>query len=144
MNLSISNAIRVIALSWVVAVSFGALGAHFLKAHLTPDSLESFQVGLRYHFYFNIASLLLILIHSQLGIQRISTVLKLMSIGTLLFSGSIYLLSTSSLTGLSVSFLGPVTPIGGLLLIISWFLLFMNVKSKSTNEMQKKKTNSKY
>ncbi len=123
--------IRANAISWIIAVSFGALGAHFLKNHLSPDALDSFQVGLRYHFYFNIASLLIILLQTQIEIPRISLVLRLMTAGTLLFSGSIYLLSTSDLTGLSVRFLGPVTPIGGMLIIFSWILLFFSTKPKS-------------
>ncbi len=139
MNFSSYNAIRAIALSWVIAVSLGALGAHFLKDQLNLQSFESFQVGLRYHFYFNIASLLVILLQSQIEIKRISIILKLMSFGTLLFSGSIYLLSTTALTDLPVRFLGPVTPIGGLLIISSWFLFFFSIKPKSAIRNAKNK-----
>ncbi len=130
MKLNTYRSIRLIALSWAIAVLLGALGAHFLKSQLSPESLDSFHVGLRYHFYFNIASLLIILIGKQLEIKRISLILSIMSVGTILFSGSIYLLSTKELTGLTVSVLGPVTPLGGLLIIMSWLMLFFNLKVK--------------
>jgi uncharacterized membrane protein YgdD (TMEM256/DUF423 family) len=50
--------------------------------------------------------------------------------GTLFFSGSIFLLTTKNLTGVDFKFLGPVTPIGGLLLIMAWFWLFIKILTK--------------
>jgi uncharacterized membrane protein YgdD (TMEM256/DUF423 family) len=50
-----------------------------------------------------------------------------------LFSGSIYLLSTSAITKLKASILGPLTPIGGLFLIVSWLYLFYIAIVKNTN-----------
>ncbi|HEX4887561.1 MAG TPA: DUF423 domain-containing protein [Luteibaculaceae bacterium] len=106
-----------------VAIILGALGAHALKAKLDPSSLESFKTGVEYHIYHGLA--LLILSNSRwfkkLPYRRLSLIL--LHCGILLFSGSIYLLSTQSVSGLAFSFLGPVTPVGGLLLIGNWILI---------------------
>lgn len=106
-----------------VAIILGALGAHALKAKLDPSSLESFKTGVEYHIYHGLA--LLILSNSRwfkkLPYRRLSLIL--LHSGILLFSGSIYLLSTQSVSGLAFSFLGPVTPVGGLLLIGNWILI---------------------
>jgi uncharacterized membrane protein YgdD (TMEM256/DUF423 family) len=66
-------------------------------------------------------------------------IFKLAVIGIILFSGSIYLLSTKQLTGIDVNYIGIVTPIGGLLLIISWLLLmFAFLSKKSINSEETK------
>lgn len=139
MQITKITSIKMIALSWAISVSLGALGAHFLKEHLTADALASFHVGLRYHFYFNIAALLLIVLNNQFVIYKFSRILLFMGIGTALFSGSIYLLSTSSLWGIDFKFLGPVTPIGGVLIIVSWILLFVNIGHSMSAEKSKNK-----
>jgi uncharacterized membrane protein YgdD (TMEM256/DUF423 family) len=62
--------------------------------------------------------------------KRVHRILNLLILGVLLFSGSIYFLSTQSISGISVSILGPITPIGGVLMITAWILLFLQaVKS---------------
>ena len=106
------------------AVMTGALGAHALKAVLESSSLESYLTASRYQMYH---SIMLIGIaaswnHLNLKLAKISVIFTL--IGTVLFSGSIYLLSTRSISGLEgLSFLGPITPIGGLCLITGWLSL---------------------
>lgn len=107
-----------------VAVITGALGAHALKALLDPNSLDSYLTATRYQMYHAIMLLAVAANWRNLHPKwaKISVILTLM--GTLLFSGSIYLLSTRSISGLDgLSFLGPITPIGGILLIIGWILV---------------------
>lgn len=121
MNKNISITACVFAL---LAVVLGAMGAHLLENHLSPESLDSFETAVRYQMYHAIVLLILGLtnkINNKL-------VYGLLIAGICLFSGSIYLLSTRSLLGLGdISFLGPVTPIGGLLLISAWIILLLKV-----------------
>lgn len=107
------------------AVILGAFGAHLLSNLLSVDALQSFEVGVRYQFFHGMALLLLSLTpNPQKFINRTAL---LFITGTLLFSISIYLLSLSTMygdTGLP-AILGPVTPIGGLMLILGWLNLLV-------------------
>jgi len=107
------------------AVVLGAFGAHLLSDMLSADALQSFEVGVRYQFFHGLALLFLSL--SPDSKKVMSRTALLFVIGTLLFSSSIYLLSLSTMygdTGLP-ALLGPVTPIGGLLLILGWVNLLV-------------------
>lgn len=105
-----------------IAVIAGAMGAHALKPLLETQALESYETAVRYQVYHGLALLILN------GIGRASQWSnRLMITGTLLFSGSIFVLSTDELMGISASFLGPVTPLGGVLLIASWAVIVNNI-----------------
>ena len=111
------------AFSSAIAVILGALGAHALKTVLPDAQLASFETAVRYHIYHALAILLTAIIGLQLK-ASLQVTLWLFAIGTLLFSGSIYLLATIPLHGLEgLRALGPVTPIGGVLLIAGWISL---------------------
>ena len=117
-----NSRIRIAALLGLVAVVLGALGSHALKARLAPEALESFEVGVRYQMLH--ALLLLAVEALPILIERYKRIIaRLVVSGVLTFSGSIYLLSTRAISGLDLSFLGPVTPVGGLLLIAAWGVL---------------------
>ena len=104
-----------------IAVIMGAMGAHALKTVLSPEELESFGTGARYNMYHAIMLFALAANIKNIDRKWLTISVNLTLIGTLLFSGSIYLLSTSALTGITAkSILGPITPIGGLLLISGW------------------------
>ena len=122
------------AIMGAAAISLGALGAHALKGALNPDSLESFKTGVRYQAWHAIA--LLALGFSNKSFKFKNLVFIFWTTGSLLFSVSIYFLSTSTVTGLHWSFLGPVTPIGGLLMIVGWILLFIGALKYSPSENQ--------
>ena len=109
----------------MLAVSLGALGSHFLKARLSADALNSFEVGVRYLIYHSLA-MILINSFSTLDGHVKTLFLRLILSGILLFSGSIFLLATKDLHGWSVKYLGPITPIGGLLLISAWGYLMIS------------------
>lgn len=113
-----------------IAIILGALGAHSLKATLSTESLESFNTGVRYQAWHAIA-LLAISNLSNLHYQKWITWLWVL--GIFMFSGSIYLLSTTTITKLGVSFLGPVTPLGGLLLIAGWVFVLLSALKKDGN-----------
>lgn len=112
-----------------VSIVLGAFGAHALKKVLNADQLNSFEVGVRYMMYH--ALFLLFLGATQLVFPEQKNILYNLTVsGVLLFSVSIFLLSTASVTGMNFKFLGPVTPIGGLLLIVSWSMLFYYIITK--------------
>lgn len=111
------------------AIALGAMGAHYLKNQvdagiLTAANLNSFETGVRYHIYHSIALLIIGLLADKLHIGLVKKAAFCFMIGTVLFSGSIYILSTAALTGLTaVHWIGPVTPIGGIFLITGWILI---------------------
>jgi uncharacterized membrane protein YgdD (TMEM256/DUF423 family) len=103
----------------VLGVVLGAFAAHILEKQLTFDELNSFQTGVRYQIYHAFALLIL----AVLPLNKTSLLARFFIGGTVLFSGSIYLLTLDRLMGVDLSFLGWVTPIGGLALITAWLLL---------------------
>lgn len=107
----------------MLAVIFGAFGAHALKKILSDDQLKSFETGVKYQMYHAIVLLLLGLNPTYIT----SGIYWCFTIGILLFSFSIYGLVISSAKGKKLKFLGPITPIGGLLFIIGWLLIILNV-----------------
>ena len=107
-----------------LGVVLGAFAAHGLKPLLSVSAFESFNTGIRYQMYHAFL-LFFIGITTQIKLNQKSILFKLISIGVLLFSGSIYLLSTNDLTPFNFKVIGFITPIGGLFLIASWLLLFV-------------------
>jgi uncharacterized membrane protein YgdD (TMEM256/DUF423 family) len=114
-------------------IAFGAFGAHGLKNVITdPDQLLSFETGVRYQLIHGVAFLALGSMADRFSTLNF-TVYRLLVFGVILFSFSIYALVLASIGGDSVisKILGPITPIGGLLLIIGWLILFVRLwKSK--------------
>ncbi len=111
--------ITLASLSGMLAVIFGAFGAHALKGKLDDQALKVFETAVQYHFYHTFA----LLVVGVIALNQPQTVLLKSSgwsfvIGILVFSGSLYLLS---LTG--VRWLGAITPLGGLALIAGWACL---------------------
>ena len=107
----------------MLSVMLGAYGAHGLKSRLSEDLMNTFQTGVEYQMYHSLA----LLIAGMLAYQWPETQLLrwsgyLFLVGMIMFSGSLYLLS---LTGLRI--FGPITPLGGLVLIAAWLLLTMGI-----------------
>lgn len=107
-----------------LGVLLGALGSHALAEKLSANSMVSFMVAVRYLIYHGLALLMLSGLPSISEIVKERVVLLLVT-GTVVFSLSILLLSTKSIHGLAVSFLGPITPIGGLILLLGWGYLIV-------------------
>lgn len=115
----------------LVGVVLGAFAAHGLRSVLTDSALESFQTGVRYQMY-HAFFLFVIGLNSHLSSAQKKYFLGLTLAGIILFSLSIYLLATNAMTSIDFSFLGPITPIGGLFLISAWgFLLYVHIKHKN-------------
>ncbi|ACU08711.1 protein of hypothetical function DUF423 [Flavobacteriaceae bacterium 3519-10] len=114
----------------LLSVILGAFGAHAFRKILSPEKLESFETGVRYQMY---AAFFLLIVGYILKFETTSEkwISILMIAGTFIFSVSIYLLAFNGISGMNFKFLGPITPIGGLLMIISWLMLiFYFVKDK--------------
>jgi uncharacterized membrane protein YgdD (TMEM256/DUF423 family) len=113
------NFIITAAVMGALAVILGAFGAHALKATLTAEQLQTFEVGVRYHFYHAFALLLTGILYKEFSSKLLVWAGNLFIAGTVLFSGSLYLLSTIE----GFKKLGIITPIGGACFIAGWLLL---------------------
>jgi uncharacterized membrane protein YgdD (TMEM256/DUF423 family) len=111
----------------VVAIILGAFGAHALKEKLDANQLSSFETGVRYQMYQGF-SLLILGLNAVKFKFKLHSITGLLLVGTLLFSGSIYGLSLQPIIEVKLSFLGPITPLGGLLLIIAWVIFIVQLK----------------
>lgn len=112
------------------AVILGAFGAHALKSRLTETLLHSYETAVQYQFMHALALLATTAIYQQYAQQLLSTRLLTSAscffiAGIILFSGSLYLLSLTTLRTLGFINIGIVTPIGGLCFIIGWALLLV-------------------
>jgi uncharacterized membrane protein YgdD (TMEM256/DUF423 family) len=106
------------SVSAFVAVALGAFAAHGLKARLAPELLATFETGARYQMYHALALLGAAWAYTRWPGALVSAGGWLFVAGTLLFSGSLYVLA---LTG--VRWLGAITPLGGLALLAGWLCL---------------------
>ena len=106
----------------LLSVILGAFGAHAFKKILSVERLESFETGVRYQIY---AAFFLLIVGYILKFETSSEkwISILMIAGAFLFSVSIYFLSFQDYWGINLKFLGPITPLGGLFMIISWGML---------------------
>ena len=118
----------------VTGIIFGAFGAHAFKEIIPIESQQTFETGVRYQMYH--AFMLLFLGSVPFIRQKAKKIMYYFTvIGTVLFSGSIYGLATNTLSTFDFKSIGFLTPIGGLFLILSWFLLFVNlIKMMPKNE----------
>jgi uncharacterized membrane protein YgdD (TMEM256/DUF423 family) len=116
----------VAALLGITAIILGAFGAHALKKQLSVEQLGSFEIGVKYQMYHALF-LLFLGMNTFLNEKVKKVVFQLVVFGVFFFSGSIYLLTTKAITGVDFKFIGIVTPIGGVLLIMAWSFLFWNV-----------------
>lgn len=111
------------AIFGMLAVILGAFGAHALKAAVPPQQVQIWNTAVQYHFY-HVFALLFLSTFARFKNNLVFASYCLFSLGIVLFSGSLYLLSCSSILQWSwLPVLGPVTPVGGLLFIAGWFTL---------------------
>ncbi|HEY0046127.1 MAG TPA: DUF423 domain-containing protein [Flavobacterium sp.] len=114
----------------MLAVIFGAFGAHGLKELLSVEQLSSFETGVKYQMYHALM-LLFVGMSQQVSDKSKKVILYLVTAGIVLFSGSIYLLSTREILGVDVRSIGFITPIGGLLFISAWAILLASALAKN-------------
>jgi uncharacterized membrane protein YgdD (TMEM256/DUF423 family) len=106
------------SLSAFLAVALGAFGAHGLKERVSPEMLAIFEVGVRYHMYHALALLGVAWAATRWPGGSINAAGWLFLFGTLVFSGSLYILSVTG-----IRWLGAITPIGGAAFLIGWLCL---------------------
>jgi uncharacterized membrane protein YgdD (TMEM256/DUF423 family) len=109
----------------MTGIILGAFGAHGLKELVSVEAQQTFETGVRYQIYH---AFFLLVIGSLSSIQqKFKKIIFYLTItGVILFSGSIYGLATNALTTFDFKIIGFITPVGGLLLILSWLFLFIN------------------
>src|SRR5688572_9559280 len=116
--------LAVASLIGLIGVSIGAFGAHFLKSRLEVTDLDVLRTGVLYLFIHILATFIVAMIgRVNLNSRLLKSAALSFIIGVILFSGSLFIISTRSLTGLSTGFIGPITPIGGLGFIGGWLML---------------------
>lgn len=106
-----------------LSVALGALAAHWLKANISAASVQSFDTAVKYQLTHALAMLIMVALAEKFHTRLYKYAYYAFLFGIILFSGSIYLLSTRELTHITWTWLGPLTPLGGLSFITGWILL---------------------
>lgn len=107
----------------LLGVAIGAFGAHALKSFLEASQrTDTFETGVKYMFYHGLALILVGILQKEYPVAAVTNAGWAFLIGIVIFSGSLFLLCA---TGVKV--LGAITPIGGVSMIVGWFLLFWGV-----------------
>jgi uncharacterized membrane protein YgdD (TMEM256/DUF423 family) len=125
---------RIFAVGSVLAglgVVFGAFGAHALKASLTSKMLDTFETGVRYQMYHGLGLLALAWAISRWPERRLVPAAWLLLVGTVVFSGSLYLLVVTG-----VRWLGAITPLGGVALLAGWGLVTWRLLAKAPDSLR--------
>lgn len=123
------NKLILIGIMGAIAVSLGALGAHFLRSKLetgliTADQLNGFDTAVKYQMYHVLGMLLLVILNKLFPNKFFGWAYALFFWGIILFSGSLYFLCTRNLLGADwLKFLGPVTPLGGVCFVLGWLCI---------------------
>lgn len=118
--------ISIAAIFGFLAVGLGAFGAHSLKSMIDAAQIATFETGVRYQFYHALALLLVGILAGKHPSKMMKWVGWLFILGIICFSGSIYLLSTRDILGITnTALLGPITPLGGTLFLAGWLILFL-------------------
>jgi uncharacterized membrane protein YgdD (TMEM256/DUF423 family) len=127
-SLSTNSIRQIAAIFGIIAVIFGAFGAHALKVQLSATALENWKTAVNYQFVHALALLLLATLPTTRFI-RLSA--WFFTLGIVCFSGSLYLLSIKEILNINTAFVGPITPLGGLFFIIGWVCLFFSAFKKN-------------
>jgi uncharacterized membrane protein YgdD (TMEM256/DUF423 family) len=110
---------RIGAFTAMLSVVLGAFGTHLLKDRLSADAINVYDTGVQYQMYHSIGILLIALLIERLPSQKLAIwAARLLLMGIVLFSGSLYALALSG-----VKVLGAITPLGGIAFIAGWICL---------------------
>lgn len=125
----LNNFIRLAAWLGALSVVLGAFGAHALKNMAPPKAVEIFETGVRYQFYHVFALMLAGILYQYFPNKYMYWSGYCFISGIILFSGSLYLLTYASANN-STAFrwVGPITPLGGLLFVAGWILLALGIR----------------
>ena len=104
----------------LLSIVFGAFGAHALKDHLSQYSASVYEKAVLYQMFHALGILLVTILGSQIDSVDFSSSIYFFIAGIVLFSGSLYILAITD-----IKWLGMITPIGGMLFIVGWFLVLL-------------------
>ena len=122
--------LKIATLLGALAVILGAFGAHSLKQVVSENAVNTFETGVRYQFYHVIALLAAGLLYKDFANKWIRNAGRFFIIGIILFSGSLYVLTFFvALVKPAASWIGIITPFGGLAFILGWIFLFVGIKN---------------
>jgi uncharacterized membrane protein YgdD (TMEM256/DUF423 family) len=116
----------------MISIVLGAFGAHALKEVLKEEQLISFETGVRYQMIHGLGLLIIGLNADRHGF-KLKAVYRLVLLGVLLFSVSIYFLALQDVLDVKLKFLGPITPLGGLLMIVGWSVYGIHILRSKNN-----------
>lgn len=116
----------------LIAVAFGAFGAHAISERVDLKSYTNWQTAAQYQFFHGLGLLGLSAVDERLTARTASLVRILFVLGVICFCGSLYLLATRELMGTAslTRFLGPITPLGGLMFMAGWAVLLIGALRK--------------
>ncbi len=130
--------LSIVGVLGAVGVAFGALGAHTLKNKIstgliTADQVNGFDTAVKYQMYHVLAMLAIVILSQSYTHKFLKWAFNFFLAGIICFSGSLYFLCTRNLFNADwLKFLGPVTPIGGVLFIVGWMYLAFSLAKNST------------
>ena len=122
------------ALLGALSVALGAFAAHQLKAMVSADILQLFETAVKYQMYHALALLATGILLQQFPVKQLHWAASLFIAGVILFSGSLYLLCYIKHQQIPATWVGAITPFGGLCFIAGWILLAVSVGRKTTTE----------
>ena len=123
--------IKAAAVLGLLSVALGAFAAHALKQLFAENAVNIFETGVRYQFYHVFALLAAGVLYKEFPNKFIKWSGMFFIAGIILFSGSLYLLAYIKGTATQgYQWIGPVTPLGGLLFLLGWTFLFMGCFKK--------------
>lgn len=126
MEARLNRMIQVGAFLAAIAVTFGALGSHLLKDTLSSVDLDVYEIGVKYQFYHSLAILITAAIYAQHDRKGLKWTYRFFLAGIFFFSGSLFALALSDVViGTRMSWLGAITPIGGVFFIVGWISFFL-------------------
>lgn len=132
MNKQIKQIVMTAFLLLILGIILGAFGAHGLKGKVSPEKIASFEVGVRYQMMNAFGLLALAALSTKIS-GSIQSTFGLVFGGVILFSGSIYGLTFQANPSAITKVLGPITPIGGLLMIVGWTIALWRVIKTPAN-----------
>jgi uncharacterized membrane protein YgdD (TMEM256/DUF423 family) len=123
--------LKTAAILGALSVALGAFAAHTLKQNISVNALEIFETAVKYQFYHVFALLIAGIIYKEFPNKFVNWSGKLFIAGIILFSGSLYLLTAVKAVLLAgYSWIGAITPLGGLCFILGWIFLFIGISKK--------------
>ncbi|MBC7826659.1 MAG: DUF423 domain-containing protein [Chitinophagaceae bacterium] len=118
-----------------LSVILGAFGAHALKKIVPPESINTFETGVRYQFYHTFALLAVAILFEKFPGKWLASAGWLFIFGIILFSGSLYILTALKASGtVGLKGVGMITPIGGLLFVAGWLCLMAGIVSSAVSK----------